>query len=177
MIFKAIQDRFKVKSGKKFLEDELNRKRIYPKKLGVSQVACIVDMDAFENTDVFKTLRKTLDLPPNGVHIIGFKRADDKNGIFEMPVVTEKQLGWNGSIENTDFEVFAGREYDLLLNYYNDNRLMLKLMSAKINARVRVGLLGADQDFSDLIFDCHINDFRTFNEEMLKYLKILKEIA
>lgn len=177
MIIKAIQERFKVKSGVKYLEDELRKKRSFSEKKGITGIACIVDMDKYPDAEKFQGLRQEFNLKPNAVHIIGFKRSMDKNGMFSIPFVTEKQLGWNGSIENGDFSEFSGRDYDMLINYYTDDRLMLKLMSVKLNARLRVGLKGGDQVLNDLIFDCQLDDFETFGKELKKYLKILEEIA
>lgn len=176
MIFRSIQDKFKVKSGQKYLEDELNRTKPFSEKKGISNIACIVDMDAFGNAQVFQGLIKALGLKPNAVNIIGFKKSEDKAGMFSIPFVIEKDLGWNGSIENGDFSEFSGRNYDLLINYYTANRLVPKLMSVKINARLRVGLIDGDDALNDLIFNCKLGDMNTFQAELKKYLKILKEI-
>ena len=176
MLLRVIQDRFKEKSGRKFLEDEQKKSRSFSEKKGISTIACIVDMDNYDNAEIFETLRDTLKLNPNAIHVIGFKRNEVKGGMFSIPFVTEKQLGWNGSIDNGNFSEFMGRDYDVLVNYYTDDKLMLKLMSTKVNARIRVGLNGADNDYNDLIFDCPLNDFETFSSELKKYLTILKEI-
>lgn len=176
MVFRVIQDRFKVKSGQKYLEDELKKPRQASDKKGISSVACIVDMDAFAGVEVFQSLRKKLQLNPNALHIMGYKRGHDKNGMFSVPFCIDKDLGWNGSIENGDFAEFSGRQYDVLINYFEEDRLVLKLMSAKTNARIKVGLKGADKAINDLIFDCQLNDFETFLKELKKYLRILNEI-
>lgn len=174
MIFRTIQDKFKAKSGKKYLEDELNKPKAFSDNKEVSSIACIVDMDAFPNAEQFQALRKQLNLKPNAVQIIGFKKSEDKGGMFSIPVVTEKDMGWNGSIENGDFSEFSGRSYDVLINYYTSDRLVLKLMSVKVKAALRVGLMDADSALNDLIFDCKLGDFKTFQAELNKYLKILK---
>ncbi|NKI32564.1 DUF6913 domain-containing protein [Croceivirga thetidis] len=176
MIFRSIQDKFKVKSGQKYLEDELNRPKPFSEKKGISSIACIVDMDSFKNAEAFNALVKELGLKPNAINIIGYKKSEDKAGMFSIPFVVEKDLGWNGSIENGDFSEFAGRNYDVLINYYTADRLVLKLMSVKVNARLRVGLVEADNLMNDLIFDCQLGDIKTFQAELKKYLKILKEI-
>ena len=176
MIFRAIQDKFKVKSGLKYLEDELKKPKRVSEKKGISSIACIVDMDNFGNAEVFQGLRQQMDLKPNAVHVMGYKRGQDKHGMFSIPFCTDRDLGWNGSIENGDFSEFSGREYDLLINYFTENQLVLKLMSTKVDARIRVGLKDGDMAMNDLIFDCKLNDFETFKEELEKYLKILKEL-
>ena len=176
MVFKAIQDKFKVKSGNKYLEDELKKGRTFSDKKGVSSIACIVDMDKFKDAEVFLSLRRKFGLQPNAVHVMGYKRGQDKHGMFSIPFCTDKDLGWNGSIENGDFSEFSGREYDVLINFFLEDRLVLKLMSTKINARIRAGLQGADNAMNDLIFDCQMSDFDTFSNELEKYLKVLNEL-
>ncbi|MEM1339187.1 MAG: hypothetical protein AAF717_03235 [Bacteroidota bacterium] len=176
MVLRAIQEKFKVKSGLKYLEDELKKPRLFEGNKAVSSIACIVDMDKFPKAEVFQELRQLLGLQPNSIQVIGYKRGQDKYGMFSIPFCTDKDLGWNGSIENGDFSEFAGRNYDVLINYYTDDRLLLKLMSTKVIARIRVGLKGVDNAMNDLIFDCRLDDFKTFSTELIKYLKILKEV-
>ena len=177
MVFNGIQEKFKAKSGHKYLEDELKKPRFVRDKKGVSSIACIVDMDKFKNAEAFQSLIQQMGLKPNAVHVMGYKRGQDKHGMFSIPFCTDKDLGWNGSIENGDFSEFSGREYDVLVNYFTDDRLVLKLMSTKINARIRVGLKEADHAMNDLIFDCGLSDFKTFKTELEKYLRILNELG
>ncbi|TKD65841.1 hypothetical protein [Flavobacterium sp. ASW18X] len=175
-MFKVIQDKFKIKSAKKFVEDKLNQESSLNNKKGIGNVACIVDMDQFNNAEIFKELKNTLGLKPNAVQIIGYKRGKDKNGMFSIPFCTDKDLGWNGSVENGDFSEFMGRPYDVLINYFTDDRLFLKLMSLHVDARIRVGLVGGDNALSDLILGAQMNDYNTFKNELKKYLTILNEI-
>ena len=176
MIFRAIQDKFKVKSGQKFLEDEFKKSRPTPEKKGISSIACIVDMDNFTKAESLQTIKKSYGLPPNSLHIMGYKRGRDNQGMFSIPYCTDRDLGWNGAVENGDFSEFSGRQYDLLINYFVDDRLMLKLMSAQTKARIRAGFKEADNAVNDLIFDCGLQDVNTFVGELGKYLKILKEL-
>ena len=176
MVLKAFQEKFKVKSGLKYLEDELKKPRLFEGNKKVSLIACVVDMDKFPRAEIFQELRQLLNLKPNSIQVIGYKRGQDKYGMFSIPFCTDKELGWNGSIENGDFSEFSGRNYDVLVNYYTDDRLLLKIMSTKVNARIRVGFKGVDNAMNDLIFDCKLDDFNTFAVELKKYLKILNEI-
>lgn len=178
MIFRAIQDKFKVKSGLKYLEDELAKPKVpVNRKKGIKTIACIVDMDNFPNADHFNELRKDFGLPPNAIQIIGYKRGHDKNTPFSIQFFTDKDMGWNGSIENSHVAEFVSREYDLLINYYKEDRLMLKLLTAKIYARLRVGFTGVDSKINDLMFSTDLKDFKMFKSELNKYLKVFKEIA
>ena len=64
----------------------------------------------------------------------------------------------------------------MLINYYEDDNLMMKLLSVKTPARLKVGLGAQDPKVNDLILNTPMNDFKLFKSELKKYLKVLKEI-
>lgn len=177
MILRAIQDKFKVKSSLKYLEDELLKSKIPANRdKGIKAIACIVDMDNFPDADKFNELRNDFSLAPNAIQIIGYKRGHDKNTPFSIQFFTDKDLGWNGSIENSHVSEFLSREYDILINYYDEDRLMLKLLSTKVHSRLRVGFVGVDDKLNDLMFSTGLKDFNMFRGELKKYLRVLKEL-
>ena len=65
----------------------------------------------------------------------------------------------------------------MLVNYYTQENLMLQLMSVKTKARVRVGFVEVDEQYNDLILASPMKDFKTFKQELKKYLRVLNEIA
>ncbi|GAB5474328.1 MAG: hypothetical protein Mars2KO_24270 [Maribacter sp.] len=176
-MFKGIKDKFKYKSGLKFLKDQL--KQPFPevkRKKGITAIACLVDLDSFENANLFYEFVDEFSLRPNAVKIIGYKNYYDKNSPYATPVFSDKDLGWNGAIENSYVLEFLSREYDLLVNYYTVDNLLLQLMSVKTRARVRVGFMEVDEQYNDLILATPMNDFKTFKQELKKYLRVLNEI-
>jgi len=176
-MFKGIKDKFKHKSGVKFLREEL--KRPFPevkRKKGITLVACLVDLDAFQNPNLFYEFVEDYGLRPNAVKIIGYKNYYDKNSPYATPVFSDKDLGWNGNIENSYVLEFLSREYDLLINYYTQENLLLQIMSVKTQARVRVGFKEVDSKYNDLILDSPMKNFKVFKAELKKYLKVLNEI-
>lgn len=178
MFLKGLRDKFKHKSGVKYLRRELETPRSVPdRRQGIRSVGIILDLDAFTTPDVFYELIDSLGLRPNAVKIIGYKQFYDKNSPYATPVFSDKDLGWNGAIENSYALEFLGREYDLLINYYNQDNLMLQLMSIKTSARMRVGFAEVDAAYNDLILGCPIGDFPVFKKELQKYLVVLKELA
>nr|WP_299388782.1 hypothetical protein [Allomuricauda sp.] len=177
MFLKGLQDKFKVKSGLKYLQDamqkpaaELNRGR------GISSIGCIVDVDKFSNAEVFYELIDEYELRPNAIKIIGYKREYDKNSPYAIQIFSDKDLGWKGDIENGYVLEFLGREYDMLLNYYQEDNLMMKLLSVKTQARLKVGFGTLDHKINDLILNTSLNDFDLFKSELKKYLKVLNEL-
>lgn len=176
-MFKGIKDKFKYNSSVKFLKQELAKE--LPKverEAGISAVGCIVDLDSFDDANLFYDFVEDYNLRPNAVKIIGYKRYYDKNSPYSTPVFSDKDLGWNGNIENSYALEFLSKEYDLLVNYYTAENLLIQLMSIKTRARFRVGFKDVDRVYNDLILDAPLKDFATFRKELKKYLGVLNEI-
>lgn len=177
MFLKAIKQRLKHKSGHKFIK-QLLVKPLPEVKQGnkILSIGCIVDLDKFNDTNLFYKFIEEFKLKPNAVKIIGYKSFYDKNSPYATPVFSDKDLGWNGKIENSYALEFVNREYDLLVNYYTDDNLLLQLMTYKSKARLRVGFNEVDKNLNDLILSTPIANFDLFKKELKKYLKVLKEI-
>ena len=177
MFLKVLKDKFKHKSGVKFLQEELSKTApTVDRSSGITSIGCIVDLDSFDKPELFFEFVDEYKLRPNAVKIIGYKSYYDKNSPYSTPVFSDKDLGWKGEIENSYALEFLSREYDLLVNYYNEENLLLQLMTVKTKARVRVGFREVDQKLNDLILGLPLNDFNTFKLELKKYLRVLNEI-
>lgn len=177
MLLKGLQDKLKVKSGRKFLEATLEIPRqAVDRKKGITAVGCIVDTDHFTKADSFYELIEEFSLRPNAVKIIGYKRDLDQSSPYAIQMFGDKDLGRKGQIENGYVLEFLSREYDMLINYYTDDNLMMKLLSVQTKARLKVGLGSVDNKLNDLILNTPLQDFTTFKEELKKYLKVLQEI-
>jgi len=177
MFLKGLTDKFKYKSGLKFLKQELSHpSEAVDRTKGVTSVGVIVDMDKFDKTELFYDFVEDLNLRPNGVKVIGYKSYYDKNSPYATPVFSDKDLGWNGAIENSYALEFLSREYDLLVNYYTQDNLLLQLMTIKTRARINVGFPEVDHVYNDIIMETSMKDFKTFKQELKKYLGVLNEI-
>jgi hypothetical protein len=177
MFLKGIKDKFKQKSGRKFINKTLaNPAEESSRGKGIRKLGCIVDLDKFQDSDVFYQFLEEFKLTPNAVKIIGYRSYYDKNSPYSTPVFSDKDLGWNGDIENSYALEFLSREYDLLVNYYDEENLLLNLMSVKTKARIKVGFKGVGPEYNDLILDTPLKDFKTFKTELKKYLGVFKEI-
>ncbi len=177
MFLKGLKDKFKYKSGLKYLREELNNP---PEQLtrpkGISSVGVIVDLDNFDHAEYFFEFIEAYKLRPNAVKVIGYKSWYDKNSPYATPVFSDKDLGWNGNIENSYALEFLSREYDLLVNYYTKDNLMMQLMTIKAKARINVGFAEIDNSFNDLILEVDPADFKTFKAELKKYLHVMGEL-
>lgn len=143
---------------------------------GISSIGCIVDVDNFGSPEVFYELIEEFSLRPNAIKIVGYKRVHDKHSPYSIQMFTDRDLGWKGQIENGYVLEFLGRQYDLLINYYQEDNLVMKLLSVRCEARLKVGLGGQDLKLNDLILNIPMKDFGLFKSELKKYLTVLKEL-
>lgn len=177
-MLKGLKDKFKYKSGVKHLQQELKR---FPapvdRKPGIHSVGIIVDLERFNREERFYELVDALKLKPNAIKIMGYREYYDKNSPYATPVFAEKDLGWKGTIENSYALEFLSREYDLLINYFDEPRLMLHLMSIKVRAGFRIGFSGVDPIYNDLILEIPMADFDTFRAELKKYLMLMNQFS
>src|SRR5690606_40273403 len=177
MFLKKLNEKLKIKAGRKFLRQGLKSpSQIVNREKGISSVGCIVDLDKFDHANLFYEFVEEFSLHPNSVKIIGYKGFYDKNSPYSTPVFSDKDLGWKATIENSYALEFLNREYDLLVNYYTDDNLLLQLMTLKTKARLKVGFGEVDRNLNDLIMNTSLEDFQTFKQELGKYLRILNEI-
>ncbi|MFS4417144.1 DUF6913 domain-containing protein [Maribacter sp. 2307ULW6-5] len=177
MFFKAVKDKFKRRSGAKSLAGLLERDvPSLDRPPGIRSLGCIVNLDTFEKADVFYELLEEFSLRPNAVKIIGYKKLHDKNSPYALPVFSDKDLGWNGRIENSYALEFLNREYDVIINYYKEDNLLLNLMSIQSKARIKVGFVQVGKAYNDIMLQTPYDDFKLFKSELKKYLGILKEI-
>lgn len=177
MFLKGLKDKFKHKSGVKFLRNELkNAPQFVESRKGIKSIGVIVDLDNFDNSDVFSQLIDDFKLRHSAIKIIGYRGFYDKNSPYALPVFSDKDLGWGGDIENSYALEFLTKEYDLLINYYTQDKLMMQLMTVKTKARIKVGFDEVDKDLNDLILQTSLKDFTTFKTELKKYLTVMNEL-
>ena len=170
--------KLKQAAAKKVLENSLKNQDLLTEndKNKISSFACILNVDEFNHTEVFYELAKELGLRQDQFKMIGFTASDIQKANFSVPVFSPDDLGWNGKIENGDIREFLDKEYDLLLNYYEEAPLILSLASVYTKAKFRVGLKEKNEKYNNMILGVAAKEFLKFKPELLKYLSILKKI-
>src|SRR5690606_11444559 len=90
MFIKGFQDKFKVKSGLKFLKGEMQRPQVpSSREPGIKSIGCIVDVDAFDSPEVFYELIEEFSLRPNAIKIVGYRREHDRNSPYAIQMFTD----------------------------------------------------------------------------------------
>lgn len=142
----------------------------------VSSLACVVNLDEFEDVEAFSALAGDLGVKQEHFAMIGYTTRRDADAFRGIPVFTAEELGWKGKIRNDHYRQVSERPYDMLLSYYCTSAVLLGLATLGIRAGFKVGFAGMYERENDLIMNMSPERFPEFREELIKYLTILNKI-
>lgn len=136
----------------------------------------IIFLDANANrTSVLSMLTSMLKISESDIKVVIFQQKL-RNEQRANEVITPKDFGWYGKIESEKIKNILTNKYDLLINYSKVDNLYLNLLLLQCKAAFKVGFAHLDKRLYDLMIRCESNERDLFNEELKKYLVILKII-
>ncbi len=164
---------FKRKSNKKYLNKLLVNRKVNGSNKTVRSLGIVVNSNEFVDFDFFKDLCKDITGHPDTFKLVAYSANEnsDASGAFYGP----NDFGWNGVVKNTALKAFLNVEFDLLISYYEEELLELKLITAKSKSKFKIGILQTDNRLNDLIIKTNTKEFTLFKTELKKYLTILKK--
>ena len=138
----------------------------------INKVGCIIDTNL--DVDYYQILEliEEIGLKEKDIKIISFSDTNF-NDPFSKMRVSKDSISFYGNIVSSDANEFISYDYDLLINYFGNNKI-LTLISSKVNAKFRVGFDNSNKDINDIIFSNIFNNFAKFSNELIKYLKKIK---
>ena len=99
------------------------------------------------------------------------KRRDTNFTSFSL-----KNVNWSGSIGNQEIKDFKTTPFDLLINYYDVEKVPLLLVTQRSTATFKVGFSNVDKRLNHFIIQTEVENISVFIDELFKYLKILNKI-
>ncbi len=139
-------------------------------------LAILVDASQPVNTLALVKMANELNVTSENLTIIGYKEEKDVVEDKDASYYTEKSFGVNGSVKSEVISKFVKKDYDVLINFYNENRVELNFVAAASKAKLKVGFAEVDHRINDLIIGATMNNTNLFIIELKKYLKILQVI-
>lgn len=168
--------RFKEKSNQKYINNllDIDKRQINNKE--ISSVGVIINFQDYNNYDKLRLLFKNIGFNDNRIKFIAF--IDDEKGVPNSwdSFFNPKDFGWKGKIDNIDLNEFIDTEFDALICYYQKESLELSLVTALSRANFKIGLTKKEPRLFDLIIDIEPKHIEIFQNELVKYLKVLNKI-
>jgi hypothetical protein len=140
----------------------------------VKKVIIFLD-ENLEKAHVVSQLVTILKIPESNIKVIVFQRKL-KNEIETDDIISPKDFGWYGKVESEKLKNILTNKYDLLINYSKVDNVYLNILLLQCKAAFKVGFAHLDKRLYDLMIQCEPNEIDLFNEEMIKYLGILKKL-
>ena len=79
-------------------------------------------------------------------------------------------------LKSFEIDDFVDQPFDLLISYYNSNKLELNLVTALSKANFKIGINIQDARLHDLIIDVKTSKIDVFKVELIKYLTQLNRL-
>ncbi len=138
----------------------------------VKKVLVFLD-DNIEKEHLVKELATMLKISESDIKVIVFQRKLKKETSSD-DIITPKDFGWYGKIENEKLKNILTNKYDLLINYSKVDNVYLNLLLLQCKTAFSVGFAYMDKQLYDLLIRCEPDEIDLFHKELIKYLIILK---
>jgi hypothetical protein len=169
-------NRIKIFLTKNNVKKSLDKKLANYNSKKIETIGIIVDeTEKNHKEEVLKSLLKN-GFTEDKVYFLVFKDKTYKNEIFTNPTFSYDDFLWNGTIIKYEVTHFIDKKLDLLINYYNQEKVPLLYVSNLSNADFKVGFSEINNKMNHLILKSDIKNHSLFINELFKYLDILKKI-
>ena len=85
-------------------------------------------------------------------------------------------MSWTATFGKQEVNNFITTDFDLLINYYDTEKVPLLLISHQSKAKFKVGFSSVDKRINHFMISTNAENHIIFIEELFKYLKILNKI-
>jgi len=167
---------FKNISTKKIVKKRLSNVKHLTSNEIIKTVGILFDETYFYEREALVQELIHYGIKEEDVKVLVFKDKIKKNEVFDYPVYSHKDLNWNATIEKDEVKDFINTSFDLLINYYDTEKVALLLVSDLSKAVFKVGFSSVDKRLNHFMINTNAENYKIFIDEMFKYLKILNKI-
>lgn len=163
-------------STKKIVKNSLSNVKHSSSDKVIKTVGIIFDESYFYEKEALVNELINNGIAENDIKTLVFKNKIKKNEIFDYPIFSHKDLSWRGTVDKKEVKDFIAEPFDLLINYYDTEKVALLLVSHLSKASFKVGFASIDKRLNHFMIDTNAENYKVFTDELFKYLKILNKI-
>lgn len=142
----------------------------------IKTIGIIVDTTYFFDTEKLVSEIKSKNIPFKDIKVLSYNdKVNHKDSLTPLSY-SIKDISLTGEIKVSEVQDFLNYPFDLLINYFDEEKLPLLLAVISSKAKFKVGLSPIDFKFNDFIIDSDAKEYKNFISELYKYLKILNKI-
>ena len=169
----------KKNTAAKFNQRELKRlsKETRKKPETIETVGVLASSSLFGGYDISRNLSQKLNKPHKNLEIIIFENLKDDFVSQHYNTFSEKDFGMYGKPKAQNLVDFINTKYDLLINYCTPDSTFANAVALRSKATFKVTFANEElPGLYDFTIDVDTNKVDIFNDELAKYLQILKLI-
>lgn len=163
-------------STKKIVKKSLSNVKHLASDKVIKTVGIIFDESYFYEREALVNELIQNGISENAIKILVYKDKIKKNEVFDYPVFSYKDLSWTGTVDKKEVKDFIAEPFDLLINYYDTEKVPLLLVSHLSKASFKVGFASIDKRLNHFMIETNAENYKIFTDELFKYLKILNKI-
>ena len=161
---------------KKIVNKSLSNVKLVSTASKIKTIGIIFDDNFFHARDAFVGELVHHGIAKDSIKMLVFKDKIKKNEVFDFPTFCNSDLSWTATFSKLDVVNFANEKFDLLINYYDVEKIPLLLISNESKASFKVGFSSIDKRLNHFLIDTKTEKFEVYIDELFKYLKILNKI-
>lgn len=161
---------------KKTLKKQLQNVKEESLRSSVMRIGLIIDGSSFLETNALKQEIIRNGIIEDNIKIIAYRDNLKDKEVYPHPTFSLKNLNLECEFTEQGINEFISDEFDLLINYYNEEKPVLLLLTNKSKAKFKVGFSNVDKRLNHLLINIDIEDYKGFIHELFRYLKILNKI-
>ncbi|TPG45026.1 DUF6913 domain-containing protein [Flavobacterium pectinovorum] len=159
---------------KKSLKNNLRNVKNEVFTSNIQTIGLLIDESNFQHS---KELIKELTLQgiaPENIKVVAYRDKFKQKETYSLPTFGKKQINWNAAIKEDFLNEFTDTELDLLISYYDIEKVILMMITSKSKAKFKVGFSSIDKSLNRWMMNTAIEDYKLFVTELFKYLKSIK---
>ncbi len=168
----VIQSYFIDKKRKKFNKNDIQNGDLQK----IKYLAVFTDDESKFNKQHLKKLKKKLQLEDDQINMLTFKKKNSAVNEFGGTFIEKKDFNWFAKIKKQEIKKYFDKKYDLFIDCSSSEEEIKQFIVQKINANLKVSHSFKESNLYNLSIDVDEEDYDTYIDELLKYLKILNLI-
>lgn len=141
----------------------------------IKTVGVIVNEGGEFDFELLKKLQKNIGLDSSNFLVLTCKKTNESFNEFRGMTIRDQDFSWNGTLKSAEALKFLDVSFDMLLDLTNNSpQVYNDYLAAKSKAKFKVGFFNEDERLYDLMINS--DTIKSFMDELIKYLKILKKL-
>ncbi|TDP00391.1 DUF6913 domain-containing protein [Flavobacterium sp. 245] len=159
---------------KKSLKNNLNNVKNEVFTSNVQTIGLLIDESDFRHSKELVKEFSLYGIDPKNVKIVAYRSKIEKKKTYSRPTFGKKDVNWKGEVTADFLNDFTGTPFDLLISYYDIEKVILMMITSKSKAKFKVGFSSVDKNLNRWMIDTEMENYKVFVSELFRYLKSIK---